>query len=279
VRHATISVVTRFERRGLHRLQPPVLIVADRLGLARSMHTGSSEARHVLVLPRISPVQWREPTRAGRSPRTAGRAAPEPHGAFDVDGLRPYRPGTPASRIYWPALAKGAGLLERSLQADSELRPLVILDARGTADDAEPLDAAVRAAASLTVALARIGGCALLLPGERRASEIDSDLGGWSGAHARLALVEGGPDAPPPRLTARSQVGALVYVATRPRERLLARLGAAGAAACVLVLPTQCTQRMVGAASFEVAGCYGFVLRAGSGRATTGLRPARERVA
>ena len=59
------------------------------------------------------------------------RPSIEPMGATEVDGLRPYRQGTPASRIHWPALARGAGLLERRLRADTDSRPLVVVDARG----------------------------------------------------------------------------------------------------------------------------------------------------
>ena len=49
--------------------------------------------------------------------------------------------------------------------------------------------AAVRACASLAVHLARHGGCALLLPGDRRPVTLDPELAGWPHLHARLALV------------------------------------------------------------------------------------------
>ena len=74
-----------------------------------------------------------------------------------------------------------------------------MLDARGDGPP-ELLDAAVRAAASLTLELARAGGCGLLLPGEQRATAIDRELITWPAAYARLALVEGGPQAPAPAL-------------------------------------------------------------------------------
>ena len=84
-----------------------------------------------------------------------GRAGSEALAAVDLDGLRPYRPGTPASRIHWPAVARGAGLIERRLQADGDARPLVVLDARTPASagraGVDLLDAAVRAAASLVL--------------------------------------------------------------------------------------------------------------------------------
>jgi uncharacterized protein (DUF58 family) len=109
--------------------------------------------------------------------------------ATEVDGLRPYRPGTPASRIHWAALARGAGLLERRLRAEQESRPLVVLDSRCDGDESDLLDAAVRAAASLLFELARDVGCGLLTPGSGRPLQVDQRLGGWSVAHAHLALV------------------------------------------------------------------------------------------
>jgi len=90
-------------------------------------------------------------------------------------------------------------MMERRLRAESDTRPLILLDPRGAAAE-EDLDAAVRAAASLTVHLARAGGCALLLPGERRPVILEPTLGGWPHAHARLALIEG---------TMRPSLGAL----------------------------------------------------------------------
>ena len=204
--------------------------------------------------------------RADRGRRSEGsdaRPVDEPLAAVDVDGLRPYRPGTPASRIHWAALARGAGLLERRLRADGDTRPLVVLDARGTGPP-EHLDAAVRAAASLTLELARQGGCRLLLPGERRAVSVEPDLVSWPGLHTRLALVEGGPETRAPVLRPGARVGPLFYVAAQSLERLPAALAGAGGAAFVLVLPTALGHRTTSAPSFEVAGCRGFAIRARS---------------
>jgi uncharacterized protein (DUF58 family) len=193
--------------------------------------------------------------------------------AVDVDGLRPYRPGTPASRIHWAALARGAGLLERRLQPDGDTRPLVVLDARGSGP-IEHLDAAVRAAASLTLEFARRGGCRLLLPGERRAVTIDPDLASWPGVHARLAMVEGGPGARPPILGPGARMGSLFYVAPQAAERLPAALTTAGSGASVIVLPAAAVQpRLAGIPSFEVSGCRGYVLGARSSRPGASQRP------
>ncbi|MGA9856908.1 MAG: DUF58 domain-containing protein, partial [Solirubrobacteraceae bacterium] len=171
-----VRVVTRFSRRGLHRLAAPNLTVSDPLDLARVTRAGAG-VDQLLVLPRTEPVRWHR-RGAGRSfTRPDGAAGSEALAAVDVDGLRPYRRGTPASRIHWPAVARGAGLIERRLQADGDSRPLVVLDAR-TPPEAplEVLDAAVRAAASIVLELARTGGCGLLLPAEQRATVIDAEL-------------------------------------------------------------------------------------------------------
>ena len=128
--------------------------------------------------------------RRGRRRGSEARArAADALAAVDLDGLVPYRPGTSAARIHWPALARGAGLIERQLRAEADSRPLVVLDPRAPADS-EALDAAVRAAASLVLEHARGGGCGLLLPGDRRPSTIEPDLVAWPSAHARLAVVE-----------------------------------------------------------------------------------------
>jgi uncharacterized protein (DUF58 family) len=259
-RVADVRIVTRFARRGLRRLEPPSLVVRDPLELASVARKGEGRHQELLVLPYTERVRWAMRSR-GRAPqRTEGRSHTEPMAAIDVDGLRPYRPGTPASRIHWPALARGAGLLERRLRADRDTRPLVVLDARG--EHLGPLlDAAVRAAASLTVELARLGGCRLLLPGERRALAVEPDLASWPAAHARLALVEGGPDTRPPLLDGVARLGPVFYVAAQPLERLPAALSAPGPGTLVVVLPQDLDALPPGSPSFEVTGCRGYAVR------------------
>ena len=165
-RRERIRIEVRFARRGLRRLEPPRLVLRDPLALAvRTLAPSDTAPVEVLVLPRTEPVEVRHE----RDAAGAGRALAALAGAAEVelDGLRAYRPGSPASRIHWPPLARGAGLLERRLRPDGDGRPLVVLDPRAPRRP-EDLDAAVRAAASLVLALARAVGCAVLLPGERR---------------------------------------------------------------------------------------------------------------
>ncbi|MBV9803984.1 MAG: DUF58 domain-containing protein [Solirubrobacterales bacterium] len=273
-RTASVRIVACFPRRGIRRIDPPSLIISDALELARVERVSTSPPQELLVLPRTERVQW-APGAGEKWRRAAGTASVEPLGATEVDGLRPYRPGTPASRIHWAALARGAGLLERRLRADTDSRPLVVLDARqsGPSAQTEHLDAAVRAAASLVLELGGRLGCGLLLPGEHRPLEVEPDLTAWPVAHARLALVEGGPTTRAPGLAPGARSAQVLYVAATPMSRLPVGLLGAGVRAAVLVVPKPLISQPTHEATFEVAGCIGFVV--GVGR-----RPReRERVA
>jgi uncharacterized protein (DUF58 family) len=260
-RSASVRIVACFPRRGIRRIEPPTLIVADALELARVVRESPSPAQEILVLPRAERVKW-VPGAGEKWRRAAGATSVEPLGATEVDGLRPYRQGTPASRIHWPALARGAGLLERRLRADTESRPLVVVDARGSGPP-EHLDAAVRAAASLVLELGGRTGCGLLLPGEHRPLEVEPDLSAWPVAQARLALVEGGPDARAPGLAPGARSSQVLYVAATPMGRLPVGLAGAGVRAAVLVLPKPLVRQAPQEATFEVSGCLGFVVGAG----------------
>lgn len=275
-RTADLRVVTRFARRGLHRLPAPSLTLSDPLDLARAESRTARVGHEVLVLPATEPVRWLLADHGHRLKLPDGHDGSEAMAAVDVDGLRPYRPGTPASRIHWPAVARGAGLIERRLQADGDSRPLVVLDARlrSAPGASELLDAAVRATGSLVLELARRGGCGLLLPGEQRATKIDRELIAWPAAYARLAVVEaqsGARAARGPALASTaSRTGAMIYVAAAPIEGVVARLTAAGFGPTVLVVPDRglAGERPPGVrgpmrAAFAVSGCRGFILGIG----------------
>src|SRR4051812_26008991 len=233
-RTLTLPIDARFPRRGRQSIAPPSAIVRDPLGLAERVVRGRGRDE-VLVLPRIEPIL--EPAEgAGEAGTVTGRPRPgiAPAAEVDVDGLRPHREGAPASRIYWPAYARTGELIERRLRPEGDTRPLIVLDPRGP--DPDGIDAAVRAAASLCVHLARRGGCALLLPGDRRPTPLEPGLAGWPHLHARLALVEAG--AAPSFAGLAGRRGAVVYVAARaggPLPRAL--LHVPGVTARVLVVP------------------------------------------
>lgn len=258
-RTRSFTVVARFGRRGRRRIPAPVVVLRDPLELARRVVRGSGEGE-LLVLPRTSEVALAQ--RRAEDGRAGGLAALLGAAATDVDGLRPYREGTPAAHIHWPTLARGAGLMERRLRVEADARPLVVLDARGAASRDE-LDAAVRAAASLTLSFARAGGCALLLPGDRRPLSIGEDLAGWPAAHVRLALVEGGEQTPGPALgSAGSRRGALVYVSAQRVDRLPPAARALARGSATLVVPGRLPGRE---SRFAVAGCNGYAQSLGRG--------------
>jgi uncharacterized protein (DUF58 family) len=257
-RRSTVRVVARFPRRGRRRFDPPAVVLHDPLGLVRVGREGGEAVGELLVLPRTERVNWREEELGDRLDAATAVASPEPFAATELDGLRPYRPGAPASRIHWAALARGAGLLERRLRSDGDSGPLVVLDGRFSGAP-ELLDAAVRAAASLALDLARRTGCELLLPGERRPTHLAPDLAAWSGLHARLALVDGGPDTPAPSLGSRPHSGRIYYVAAEGLDRL-DRLGLDVRQRAVLVVPIELASGAKYPAVFDVAGCRGFLL-------------------
>jgi uncharacterized protein (DUF58 family) len=244
-----------FRRRGRHVLAPPELVLADPLGLGRRrVRAGTGDA--VLVLPRVEPV--RAVSDGAALALGEDRRGTAPGTESELDGLRPYRSGTPATRIHWPALARGAGLVERRLLPDADRLPLVVLDP-SPPSTAEELDAAVRAAASLALALAREGGCALLLPGDRRATAMDGILAGWPGLHARLAVVQAGPG---PVLAAHLQRHrSIIYVAPAPPRRLPAALLSGPRGSRLLVVPGAWGG---GPPVLEVAGCRGYAIAAAS---------------
>ena len=256
-----LRINVRFERRGRRVLAPGLLVVRDPLRLfAREVRGQGGE--EVIVLPRVEPVTapGGGGAGAGRSaglgdtPGISGRRLDASIAELEIDGLRPYREGAPASRIHWPSVARRGEMLERRLVAELDSAPLVVLDPSAPASD-EALDCAVRAAASVCVWLARDSGCAVLLPGDRRPIDIAHDLGAWPVVHHRLALVEEGPA--PLGSTLGPRGGAVIWVTgadLRATPRALERLPAGSR---YVVSPT----RMPGVRpEFEVAGCTGCIV-------------------
>jgi uncharacterized protein (DUF58 family) len=254
-RHAgRVRVNARFARRGSHPLGLTSVLISDPLGLAtREVHARpSARDDEVLVLPRIEALA--SGAGGGDATHIALHARRLVGAEVQLDGIRPLRDGTPASRIFWPAIARGADPQERYLRADGEGQPLVVLDPRGAADD-ERLDDAVRAATSIAHALAIDGGCGVLLPGDRRPTELTGALSGWSQVHARLATV--GPAGAPSLVSAAHRRGPVIYVSARVRLALPPALGSGHGATRVLVVPGALADR---ATAFTVAGCSAYVV-------------------
>jgi uncharacterized protein (DUF58 family) len=252
-----IRVDVRFARRGRRGLEGARLTIRDPLGLAsREMRSDPAE---VLVLPRIEPLGVDAAGVTSGLGREASRLSA--HAAeLELDSLRPYRDGAPASRIHWPTVARRGEMVERRLIADVDLRPLVVVDPRRPPTE-EALDMALRAAASLCVHLAASAGCSLLLPGDRRAADIEPDLRSWPPLHARLALVEA--DDAAPVMGRIERAGAVFWVAAGAVGPP-AGIARAAAALRFLVTPIPLPGQRP---EFTVAGCGVHRLgRRGAGR-------------
>jgi uncharacterized protein (DUF58 family) len=253
---------------GRVQLDPARLVVRDPLGLWQRRLDSQAEL-DLVVLPRIDPVRRVGPGAAprGQSPGTghASDAVSRRGGPaqFEVDGLRPYRDGSPASRIHWPAVARTGEMIERQLVAGGEPRPLVVFDPRGAADPAHR-ERAMRAAASLCLELGRSGGCDLLLPGERRPLTIDPALRAWPEAHVRIAVSPA--DAGPALLPALRGSAVLWVTAGRGLPPSLRRIREGS----FLITPTGSRR----AAAFRVSGCFGYPVDT-----LAEVRQARRRVA
>jgi uncharacterized protein (DUF58 family) len=251
-RSARVRIEVTFGRRGRRRLPPPALVLRDPFGLAQRVIAGPS-TDEILVLPKVYPVNL---TAGGGDATPAhARASLLAAAETEIDGLRPWREGTPATRIHWQSFARGAGLMERKLISEADSRPLVVIDPRAPAS-AEALDAAVRAAASLATHFARRTGCSLLLPGDRRASVIEHDLLAWPALHVRLALLD--DRAGPSLAAAQNRRGLVIYIAARPVDRAPRGLGRTPGG-CLIVVPGEIAGRRP---ILEVAGCHGY----GAGR-------------
>jgi uncharacterized protein (DUF58 family) len=253
-----VRINVRFSRRGRRVLEPSVLVLRDPLRLF-SREVVAAGGEEVLVLPRVEPVTAPGGGGAGagsqgglgEAPGLSGRRLDASLAELEIDGLRPYRDGSPASRIHWPSVARTGEMLERRLVAELDSAPLIVLDP-SAAESEEALDMAVRAAASLCVWLAHDGGCSILLPGDRRPIEVGHELGAWPAVHIRLALVEEG--AAPSASALGPRGGAVVWVTgadLRTAPRALERLPA-GARYVVTPGPLPGARP-----AFEVAGCTG----------------------
>ncbi len=249
----TLTREVWLEHPGRRRLDRARLVVRDPLGLwERELDSGT--AGELVVLPRVDPVRW---TGAGAEPRGQSSGSGKASDAtsrrgglaqFEVDGLRPYREGSPASRIHWPAVARSGEMIERRLIAGGEPRPLVVFDPRGGTPTQR--ERAMRAAASLCVELARSGGCDLLVPGERRPLSIDPSLRGWPEAHVRIAVSD--PMVGPSMPQGGSGAVVLWVTASRSVHGSLRRLRPGS----FLITPSG-TRR---AAVFRVSGCFAYPL-------------------
>ena len=252
-----------FDRRGRRPLPPCELVVHDPLWLATKT-IAAGAGGEILVLPKIHPVVSEggggasgAGRRHGAEGGDSGAASQQTTSELELDILRPYRPGVPATRIHWPTLARTGQLMERRLVADDRARPLLVVDAAAPASP-EALDAVVRAAASLAFHLALGGGCAVLVPGDRKPIHLGPELRGWPAMHARLAVLE--PAAGDPRIDPRAgRRSSMIWVGARAPGTWPALVGKAA----YLVTPERLPDVPVG---FTVAGCFGHAMQAGAAK-------------
>ena len=177
--------------------RPPALTVRDPLDLTRAEAVSRTGSQQVLVLPRTEPVRWlgsghsRRAAPARRSRRLRGDRRRRPRRAA------PLPPGTPASRIHWPA--RGARRrADRAPAPGRRRRPPAGRARRPHAGlrRARRSGAGGRRGARGGVAGARVqrapaaAGCCC--PASSARPMIDRELIAWPAAYARLALVEGG---------------------------------------------------------------------------------------
>jgi uncharacterized protein (DUF58 family) len=269
-RSVMLGASGRIPRRGRHPVPPPSLRISEPLELRRGQAPGTGPEGSILVLPRIEAVEGPDggpgpsagALRSGGGDLAAAGLRESPADP-EIDGLRPYRAGAPASRIYWPALARGGELLERRIAAGGGSAPLVALDVSGRASE-DAVDRAVRAAASLSFHLARAGGVEVLLPGGARRLAVDAGLSAWADVHARFALVTAGDGAPSARELPREAPVFWVSAAGEPARALLA-FG-------YLILAEPLPDRAV---AFRIAGCSAHVLGRARTLATTAKAAAR----
>jgi uncharacterized protein (DUF58 family) len=257
-----IRIEIRACGRGQVRLARPVLVLRDPTGLARVERHEREAAFEVLVLPRTETVHWNVTPRAPVTPGGAGWIAPGVS-SLDLAGLRPYTPGTPVNRIHWPALARGGDLLERVLHSEGDGSPAVLIDprcGRGPEQNAQ-LDRTIRAAASVLLELARLGGVDLFLPGRATPLHVGSGLAGWANAWRALAVLAPAElDAAPPVVNPR---GGPMILACTDAARGRAAVALAGRA--VLILAPQVPElgrTGSGSPVLCVAGCVAVPARA-----------------
>ncbi len=139
------------ERRGIVRVGPLRVEVTDPLGLAQAS-TAASPRVEVTVYPAVDDVQP-VPFTTGNDP-LAGVLHPQALGRSGDDfyALRPYVVGDDLRRIHWPSTARHDELLVRQQEQPWQARTTVVLDVRRQAHDADSLERAVSAAASIVTA-------------------------------------------------------------------------------------------------------------------------------
>ncbi|MDQ3979762.1 MAG: DUF58 domain-containing protein [Actinomycetota bacterium] len=202
------------ERRGLFRVGPLEVVVADPFGLA-SFTRRVAPATEFTVYPRVEPVAA-PPLTTGHDPRTGAGHASLLGSGDEFYGLRAYEVGDDLRRVHWPSTARQDELMIRQHELPWQGRATVLLDVRAAVHSEESFEEAVSAAASLVTACWRRDSQVRLLTTDG----LDSGFGGGpahlSALMEHLAVLEPGTgrmDTLPGALRRRAS-GALVLVTT-----------------------------------------------------------------
>jgi uncharacterized protein (DUF58 family) len=218
------------DRRGIHRVGPLEVVVGDAFGLVRSATEGADSVE-VTVLPRldlIEPVPFtvgHDPLAGSLQPNALGRAGD------DFYALRPYVVGDDLRQIHWPSTARHDELLVRQQEQPWQGRTTVVLDVRRAAHDAETIEVAVSAAASIVYANSQRNDLVRLVTTEGTDSGFAVGRTHLGAMLEHLAVVEAAGTASLRamlELLKKGSGGALVVVvANVPGEELnaIARLG------------------------------------------------------
>lgn len=226
---STVAYRLPTNRRGLLTVGPMTIEVADPFGLATSRDVAAPEVA-VTVLPRIFEIP--------PLPRTVG---PDPDGSAetgslgrvgdDFAALRPYVVGDDLRRVHWLSSARSDDLLVRQNDVPWQGRVSVALDLRRANHDADTLERAVSAAASILRTHIRRGDHARLVTSTGTDSGYGVGASHLEGLLEHLAVVERsgrGSLHTALELAERSASGALVVVTGRPGEADIDALDSVG---------------------------------------------------
>ncbi len=147
--HRTTTVAYRLPttRRGIVSVGPMQVAMADPFGLA-STRNRAAPAVDITVLPRVDDIPPL-PRSVGPDPDGTAETGSLGRSGEDFAALRPYIVGDDMRRVHWPSSARTGDLLVRQHDVPWQGRMGVVLDLRRQSTDAETLEHAVSAAASI----------------------------------------------------------------------------------------------------------------------------------
>jgi len=139
------------ERRGVFELGPLSAQLRDPFGLAQSV-SDAAPATKLTVYPKVVPIEPL-PHTLGHDPHAgADHATALGRGGEDFYALREYQVGDDLRRVHWKSVARTGELMIRQDEMPWQGRATVVVDLRLGIHDADSLERAVSAAASIVSA-------------------------------------------------------------------------------------------------------------------------------